>query len=359
VTLPARTSVLTEHAVPATGVGSMPGEDPREACRMIFDLLPDFPHLPELPDRGPGADMIGRTGALLTGLHIDLQPAGWRVVPRAGLDERRARDMLARDLDALEEIGEGYAGPVKVQAVGPWTLAAELELSRGDRMLRDAGAVRDLAESLTDAVAGHLAEVRRRLPSAGPFFVQLDEPSLPVVLLGRVRTASGFGAFPAVDRQLAIERLLTVTEGVRGGSRGNAPDVRVGVHCCAAGPPIELMAAAGADFLSVDLSVLTWRDDDPIGTVVEDGVALLLGVVPPIGDAAPSRPGSGGKVLSELDRTVKPVQALWGRLGFTTERLREVVGVTPGCGLAGAGRGRARAVLERCHDAGRALAEEG
>src|SRR4051794_41826908 len=78
----------------ATGVGSMPGEDIDVVLGAVADALPDLPHLPELPARGAGSDMIGRTAAQLVDLHVDLQPAGWRLVPRGGLDETRARDRL-------------------------------------------------------------------------------------------------------------------------------------------------------------------------------------------------------------------------------------------------------------------------
>src|ERR1700677_1427521 len=37
----------------ATGIGSMPGGNPLEAARMIFDELPDLPFLAELPGPGP------------------------------------------------------------------------------------------------------------------------------------------------------------------------------------------------------------------------------------------------------------------------------------------------------------------
>ena len=49
----------------ATGMGSMPGTDVVQTCRMVFGELPDLPFLPELPGRGPGADMTGRAAALL------------------------------------------------------------------------------------------------------------------------------------------------------------------------------------------------------------------------------------------------------------------------------------------------------
>ncbi len=58
----------------ATGAGSLPGTDPREAIRLIFDELPDLPHLAELPGRGIGADLIGRTAALLVDLPVERHP---------------------------------------------------------------------------------------------------------------------------------------------------------------------------------------------------------------------------------------------------------------------------------------------
>jgi hypothetical protein len=86
----------------STGVGSMPGTDPHESAAVVHGEVPDLPHLVELPARGPGADMVGRTAALLTDLHVDLQPSGWRLVDRPGSDERRGLSYLSQDLDELE-----------------------------------------------------------------------------------------------------------------------------------------------------------------------------------------------------------------------------------------------------------------
>ena len=47
----------------STGVGSMPGTDPHEAAAVVAGEVPDLPHLVELPGRGPGADLVGRTRA--------------------------------------------------------------------------------------------------------------------------------------------------------------------------------------------------------------------------------------------------------------------------------------------------------
>src|SRR5687767_1647051 len=107
---------------------------------MVFGELADLPHLPELPARGPGAEMTGRGAGLLADLPVELYAGRWRVTARAGRDLRRTRDILQRDLDALTDAGDGYTGPVKVQAAGPWTLAATLDLPVGGRVLHDHGA---------------------------------------------------------------------------------------------------------------------------------------------------------------------------------------------------------------------------
>ncbi len=68
----------------ATGIGSMPGTDPPEAARVVAGELPDFPYLPELPARGPGADLVGRTAALLIDMPVETTPGGWRIAERPG-----------------------------------------------------------------------------------------------------------------------------------------------------------------------------------------------------------------------------------------------------------------------------------
>ncbi len=305
----------------ATGIGSLPGDDPAEAARLVLGELP-VPHLPELPNRGPHADLAGRGAALLVGMDVDLQPSGWRLVPRPSRDGGRAKDLVARDLDAFEEAAAG--GPpevLKVQATGPWTLASVLELHRGDRVLADHGAVRDLAASLAEGVREHVADLQRRFPRT-TVAVQLDEPALPAVLAGRVPTASGFGTLRAPDEPTAREQLRTVL----------AAAEHTVVHCCAPNPPLPLMAEAGA--VSFDASLP--YDEDALGRAVEQGTGLLLGVLPSV-------PGRLPAVKEVLETVVR----LRDRVGVTDLTL------TPACGLAGATPEQARAVLARLVEAAR------
>ena len=80
---------------------------------------------------------------------------------------------------------------MKVQAAGPWTLAAGVELHSGHRVLTDAGALREFAASLAEGLAAHAAEVASR--TGARVAIQLDEPTLPAVLAGTVPTPSGYG----------------------------------------------------------------------------------------------------------------------------------------------------------------------
>jgi methionine synthase II (cobalamin-independent) len=320
---------------PASGVGSLPGSDPAEAVRLVVGELPDFPHLPELPGRGAGADMIGRSAALLVDLSVDLTPAGWRLVPRPGIDQRRAREFLDRDLDALYDVAGGYRGPLKLQAAGPWTLAAGLERTRGDRAVVDAGARRDLAQSLAEGLDAHVAAVAARVPGA-TVLVQLDEPSVPAVLQGGLPTVSGFGKLAAVESHVVEQELADLVRRLA---------VPVVLHCCAPRMPMDLFRAAGAAAISFDLGLV--QDLDAVGTAIEAGTHLFPGVVP--GTDAP---------LPAAKATASRVQAWWRELGFAPEQLAAAVTLTPACGMAGATPAYARSAMAHVREAAKYLRPE-
>lgn len=316
----------------ATGVGSMPGEDDAayaEAVRVVLGELGDPPglaYLPEVPGRGPGATMTGRALAIVAGLAADLQPAGWRLTDAPGVDLRRARSLLAQDLDLLEEQAQGYAGPLKVQVTGPWTLAATVERPRGDKVLADHGARRELAQALAEGVAGHVADVRRRVAGAERLIVQLDEPALPAVLGGRVPTASGYGRHRSVDLPEASATLGWVLDAV------TAAGAEPWVHSCAREVPWDLVRGAGARGLSVDPATVSAAGHDTLAEALEAGDAVALGVVPTLAPAtAPTDAALVETVLRWLDMVGLDVADVGDRLA-----------VTPACGLAGATPGWAQ-----------------
>ena len=333
--------------VRGTGVGSFPGEGQRdydEALSVVLGELAADEHglafVPEVPGRGAGAAMTGRTLGLVTELDADLQPEGWRLTGTSGAspaDQRRARSLLAQDLDALEEQASAHTGPFKVQVTGPWTLAATVERPRGDKLLADHGARRDLAQALALAVSDHLADVRRRLPDASELVLQLDEPALPAVLAAGVPTASGFGKHRMVHPPEASEALAWVL------AAAEAAGATPWVHCCAPDVPIGLLRGAGARGVMVDLDLLDADGHDAAAEALEAGDTIVLGVVPTTG------PLPGDKVL------VERVLRWLDMLGLDPEEVGAGLAVSPTCGLAASTPAGARRALELARNVARSV----
>ncbi len=327
----------------ASGVGSWPGTAPRAAAEVVVgELAGALPHLVELPARGVGADMLGRAGALLVDVAIDTVPRGYRVAARPGAVTRRAVSLLDEDCDALEEAWEvaglrGAGRAVKVQAPGPVTLAAGLELSNGHRAITDPGAVRDLAASLAEGIAAHRSALARRLQA--PVAVQLDEPLLPAALSGQLTGVTALSPVAPLDEAVAAELLETCVAAV---------GADVALHSCSRGLPWKLLQRSAISALSVDAGTLQAADLDGVAAFVESGRTVMLGVVP--ADAPQRRPSA--------EEVAAAVVAVTDRLGFARSALRERIGVTPACGLSGATPQWARAAIELARTAARAFAED-
>jgi Cobalamin-independent synthase, Catalytic domain len=316
----------------------MPGTDPVQACAVVMGELPEFPYLPELPARGVGADIIGRTASLLVDLPVETTPRGWKFATHPGRDQRRATDFLSFDLDAIQQAADGYAGPFKIQVCGPLTLAARIELSRSvNPALADPGALADLTTSLAEGAAAHVLGVRERIPGA-TLVVQVDEPELPAVLAGRVRTASGLNTVPALEEITATDTLRSVLAATRAFTV---------VHCCAAGFPFLLAKEAGAGAVSFDLALLKRGEIDAVAEIAEAGLGLLVGAVP-VSEEAAARAGRD---------TASAVVTLWQRTSLDPGRLAGQVVVTPAGGLAGLSPEAARATLAHCREAARIAPE--
>ena len=391
----------------ATGLGPMPGTDPAEALNVVLGEVPDLPFLPDLPERGPGADPIGRAGAILVDLPIEMTPRGWRLAARQGRDHRRAAGLLEADLDALVLAG-AYEGTFKVQLTGPWTLAAALELSRSmEPALTDPGAVADIAASLAEGAAALAASIASRVPGARPL-LQLDEPLLPAVLRGSVASASGLRRIRAVGPDVAEGALRHVitTAATPAWIRCDTPD-----------NPFSLEIRSGVAAVGCHLSQLRRGAEEEIGEAIEAGLGLFVGAVPlaPRGPSAGaggelgagaragagggpraaggnragggntagggnragggntagggpragggnragggSRTGGGAEGPDVARRAAADVAELWRRIGLPADGIGERVVITPAGGLAGVSPDRARRVLGQSRAAARLLPE--
>lgn len=321
----------------ATGVGSLPGVELVPAAEMLLTELPEFPHFPELPMRGPWFDMVGRGCATLVDLPVQHSAGRWSLVRgggRGGSDLRRARSGLTEDAERFAELLhrlrdqgtlDGKDDPVaavalKLQMCGPITLATCLELPSGQASISDGHALADIAASLADGVRQHVEDISRLLPDSLPLVVQVDEPALPAARQGMVPTASGLGRHPALATR-DIEGLL---KPVVGQVIGLVDEVVV--HCCAQDPPVLSVGASGASALSVDLTLLDVASETAaeLGHWLEAGNRLFAGV--PVSDPE----ASVGSVSSTVSSSI-------GRLmgsEWLAKHASEQITFTPPCGLA-------------------------
>ena len=183
---------------------------------------------------------------------------------------------------------------MKVQAAGPWTLAASIELHTGHKALTDRGAVREIAASLAEGLRTHVAEVGAI--SGATVLLQLDEPSLPAVLTGRVPTPSGYGTVRAVSGAAAADVLRALITAV---------GVPVALHCCADRPPLDVLGAVGAVAIGVDATLpsVAGRTASPAALDAfrawwDAGTPLLLGTVSgPRPGRPPDQPGAATAVF--------------------------------------------------------------
>ncbi len=336
----------SESTIMVTGIGSMPGTDSAESARIVAGEF-DIPHVAELPARGPGADMVGRTLALVASITgefaAETTPDGWRLAGgrsggELGRQMRRGASWLAEDLDHMEHELEGFSGQVKVQVTGPWTLASALESVRGTRLLADAGACTDVAAALGESVAAHVQDVRRRIPGA-QIVVQVDEPALSTVLAGHVRTPSGRGALRVPDQPEVVAGLAAVRA-----SADTAGAVRTVAHTCAADVAFDTLGRAGFAGVAVDAGLIGQAADAALGAWWEAGGVVVLGLAPSVDGAA-----------TTSESVARSVTATWGRIGYGIADVGARSWLSPTCGLAGASPSWARDVGGLLREAARML----
>jgi len=187
----------------ASALGVLPGVSAQEAAQVAAGEFPEALFLPILPQRGPGADPVGRTAGILSSISSDFStsvvPSGWQIARTAGIDMQRAQNFLRQDQDAMEEHAQNFAGVFTCSVVGPISWCASVEAASGEKLIRDRGAVSEVTHVLTEGIRGHLALIARIFPHA-KLSVVLEEPDAVAACNGAIPTASGLNTYVNVDR---------------------------------------------------------------------------------------------------------------------------------------------------------------
>lgn len=317
----------------AFGLGELPGVSVAQAADMILGETGDLVHLPQLPARGLGSDSVGRTAALLSGIHVDRGPRSWIMSARPQLETRRNRDQIERDLEVCAEVWDRGAKVVKLQVTGPWTLAHDIELANGHRVLTDRGAFRDLTAELIAAIRQHARHVAYHLdviadpealysPLGDPvILIQIDEPALPTVLGGELQGTTDFETMPVFNPTDVAERLNQVIDGVRGGVVSSVLLNQTGYR-----PDWEVARLCGADQVLVTLDQVRGNQQlDGFGQTISDGTRLGLGV---------TNPGDEVDELGQRPREVAVgIARFFDELGVDRSLLTSAVDVHPRTGI--------------------------
>ncbi len=307
----------------ATGIGSLPHQDPKAACAFISKYFKEIPFWPQLPQLSAKEDMFIQYIEGFPGVSLDGEKTVWR-----------RTDKFAEELEKLYEhhlqgqyqsygFGKGYASgfqsfldsgivperAVKGQVTGPVSMGLSLVKEDMRPALYD--------EELSDAIARFLCLKAIRQENSLKAICRetimfVDEPSL----------ANLGSAYINISKEQVVKLLGLVFKGISG--------IKA-IHCCANtdwGAVIE----AGPDIVSFDaynymVNLSLYASE--VKALIERGGAIAWGIVPNTVEALQKETSASLK-----DRLEEGI-GLFDRKGLNHRQLIAQSLLTPSCGMAG------------------------
>jgi len=228
----------------ATGIGSLPHTEAKDACELILQTLPQIPFWPQLPKRSAGENMYGQYSENLPGLGFEGERMFIHTPEDFSAIEKFYEHFLSEDLDFFSISQTHAAGfyqlqeyqsrlqsawAVKGQITGPISFTLQVT-DENRRPLLYNDELKDMAIKNLLAKAKWQEKILRQINQRVIIF--LDEPYL-----------SAFGsAFTSLSREQAIEALEEVLRGISS---------YTGVHCCG-NTDWSLLLETSVDILSFD-----------------------------------------------------------------------------------------------------------
>lgn len=259
-----------------TGIGSLPYDDPEEACRTVLETF-DIPFWPQLPRLSFLEWMIPQYSEGMPFIRIDQRSENIFIIRNKSDELERfyetcrddcriaISDDYARGLHAFLTIIRGkHFDSIKGQITGPLTFALGLKDGEGRPIYFDEE-LRQISLMLLQAKARWQIDHLR--PHAGNVLVLIDEPIL---------SAIGSSTYLGVSREEA-SRLISETAGAIKDAGGIA-----GVHCCG-NADWTLVLESGVQVISFDAytyfeNIAMYHDE--IKEFLGRGGYLAWGIVP-------------------------------------------------------------------------------
>lgn len=328
-----------KYFVRATGLGNWPGAQPFDAIHRVRGELgaPHLSYLPALPHRSYTATTLARTIATFQELGVDGASFGWRLHEGYSAEQDAAASTFDSDINALADVIAGKKNTsdiLKLQFIGPVTLAAELHLHNGERSLRDRGARRDIRDSFIAGLDSRIAQVKEAAPGVN-IYLQFDEPQLKRALQGSIPTASGYRYYEPLDTHEIIETYFVLTDALR--LTGIKSTLNIGTQSLDPKLFTEFDALA---YAHPGMDAYAW---EPTAGAVERGQEIWLATV----DVTERQ-----SVRTIVDGILRP----WRQVGLPTTGLSQLT-LTEKGDITQLTSGAATAVLAHTTESAAALAE--
>lgn len=308
----------------ATGIGSMPHPDTRQAMNVMFQNFSTLPYWPQLPKRDFRENMYAQFSENLVGVKLDLAHELINVIINddtlaqvEGFYARYLEDNsdlfavspdYAAGLYALRDSRDALKNAkwIKGQVTGPISFGLKVVDQNLKPMLYD--------DSLRDVLVKHLARKaqwhEKFLSALGTPITFVDEPSLALIGASVV----------ALNRDEVIRDLEEVFSSIHG---------LKGTHCCG-NTDWSLLMATSVNIISFD--ALNYAENlalfaDDVKQFLNRGGALAWGIVPTVEEDIASATADG--LVTRLEMAM----SLLVKKGIDRDLLYERALITPACGL--------------------------
>jgi len=321
----------------ATGIGSLPFTDPGEACRLIFQHLPEAPHWPQLPKASPREGMIdqfleGAPGVAEKGGKLYLRPLEpyeewerfYQGYEEGALDAFAVSRERGRGFYAFLAEVERREPPhfIKGQVTGPITLGLTLK--------DEAGAAAFFHPDLRDMLV-KLAGMKARWQEAA--FQRVAPQAEQIIIFDEPILSSYGSAFMNVSRADVISCLREAIAPLQG---------LKGVHICG-NTDWPMIMEIGLDIIHFDAykdlaSVLLYAEQ--LRRYLTEGGAISWGIVPTDEQALK------GAEAPQLAARLQQGFAQLIREGLAQDTLTAGSLIAPSCGAGSLSEQGARRVYE-------------
>ena len=313
----------------ATGIGSLPYKDSKEALDFIFKYTPQVPFWPQLPRRNIREGMVAQFSEGMPCIEVTDKGIFFNSEDKEKELEKFYARLIVNDLDYFQ-ISSGFAlglhtfyhylklNPsllrnieyIKGQVTGPFTFAASVNDSEGRAIMHNPVFLQAVSEGLAMKALWQIGMLKK---FGKPIIIFLDEPYLAC-----------FGsAFTPINRDDVIKALTEIAEKI------NSPETLVGVHCCGNTDWSIFTEIKGIDIISFDAfgfleRVLLYADE--LKSFFKRGGILAWGIVP-------TEAFSSEVNVSVLVKKIKSGIEVLVQKGIDEDLLKKRLIITPSCGL--------------------------